>query len=99
MAVLGCAHLSAGWAQKSAHSSQPETGILADYFSIARNTSSDVQRSCGSDCLSIFADRLGRLESCWRKSYGKPKCRLSYPQRLAGNQGVLRRSDTAWHFQ
>ena len=31
------------------------------------------RRSGESDCFEHFADTLGRLESCWRKSHGAPK--------------------------
>ena len=52
--------------------------LFLPYFLFGGNTSSDVQRKLWKRLFEHFADRLGRLESCWRKSYGKPKCRLSY---------------------
>lgn len=51
---------------------------FSNHFRLAGNTSSDAQRKLWKRLFEHFADRLGRLESCWRKSYGKPKCRLSY---------------------
>jgi len=52
--------------------------LKSGYVRVARNTSSEVQRKLWKQLFEHFADRLGRLESCWRKSYGSPKCRLSH---------------------